>query len=254
LIHGPQLPVRRRPRRPGQVRSWRPGHGRGDRRRRRRLRLSQLVACGDVSGAHCARRCCAAPPRAPPSAATVSGAGLGRAPLRPRRPSTGPGSDSGPRSALRRQCSTATFHRPRVGLGCPPTHRRSTLHFAHYDRRSALEAGLRSNQAAWHAAQPSPAASSGPRRPTSPAVSDTGSDSRSRASTDDAADSLEALLGVAKHDLDRYGLSSPWATTAKRAGSKMLPDDIANLSSFLLTCSWFSLRARIRHTKPRCLA
>jgi len=97
------------------------------------------------------------------------------------------------------------------------------------------------------------------RHTTIPAASDTGSDSRSRrASTDDAADSLEALLGVAnpdlQHDLDRYGLSSPWATDAKSAGSKMLPDDIANLSAFLLTCSWFSWRARIRHTKPRGLA
>jgi len=38
-----------------------------------------------------------------------------------------------------------------------------------------------------------------------------------------------------QHDLGRYGLSSPWATAAQRAGSKMLPDDIVNLSVFLIT-------------------
>ena len=53
-----------------------------------------------------------------------------------------------------------------------------------------LEAGLaaRSNQAVWNASQTSPAsASSGLHRPASPAASDAGSDSLSRASTDDAA-------------------------------------------------------------------
>ena len=60
------------------------------------------------------------------------------------------------------------------------------------------------------------------------AVSDADSDSRSRASTDDADDSLEALLGDAdpnlRHDLARCGLSSPWATAVQSDGSKMLPD------------------------------
>jgi len=41
----------RRPRSPGRVRRWRPGHCRGDRLRQRRLRLSELVACCDASSA-----------------------------------------------------------------------------------------------------------------------------------------------------------------------------------------------------------
>ena len=60
-------------------------------------------------------------------------------------------------------------------------------------RIQPLEAGLaaRSNQAAQNASQTSPAsASSGLRRPASPAASDAGSDSLSRASTDDAAASI----------------------------------------------------------------
>jgi hypothetical protein len=71
-------------------------------------------------------------------------------------------------------------------------------------RLQPLEAGLRSTQAALNAAQTSPDASR-PRRSASPPVSDADSDSRSRASTDDADDSLEALLGTAdpnfQHDL-----------------------------------------------------
>ena len=102
-----------------------------------------------------------------------------------------------------------------------------------------LEAGLRSTQASQNAARTSPAASSRPRRSASPTVSDADSDSRSRASTDDADDSLEALLGDAdpnlQHDLAHCCLSSPWATSVKSAGSKMLPDDIVNLSAFLIT-------------------
>ena len=65
--HGSQRPVRR-PRRPCRFRRWRPGHGRGDRRRRLLLRLAELVACGGASGAHCDRRGC---PAAPSTAANV---------------------------------------------------------------------------------------------------------------------------------------------------------------------------------------
>jgi hypothetical protein len=95
-------------------------------------------------------------------------------------------------------------------------------------RLQPLEAGLRSTQASQIAALTSPAASR-PRCSASPPVSDADSDSRSRASTDDADDSLEALLGDAdpnlQHDLAYCGLSSPWATAVKRAGSKMLQID-----------------------------
>ena len=105
-------------------------------------------------------------------------------------------------------------------------------------RLQPLEAGLRSTQAALNAAQTSPDASR-PRLSASPLVSDADSDSRSRASTDDADDSLETLLGDAdpnlRYDLARCGLSSPWVTAVQNAGSKMLPDDIVNLSAFLIT-------------------
>ena len=60
----------------------------------------------------------------------------------------------------------------------------------------------------------------------------------SRASTDDAASSLDALLEVAspdlEHDLNQCGFSSPWAIAVKIAGSKISADDIVNLSSFLI--------------------
>ena len=117
---------------------------------------------------------------------------------------------------------------------------RFTTSFTALDARlQPLEAGLRSTQAAPNASRTSPAASSRPRRSASPTVSDADSDSRSRASTDDADDSLETLLGDAdpnlRHDLVRCGLSSPWATAVQSAGSKMLPDDIVNLSAFLIT-------------------
>jgi hypothetical protein len=105
-------------------------------------------------------------------------------------------------------------------------------------RLQPLEAGLRSTQAALNAARTSPEASR-PRLSASPPVSDADSDSRSRASTDDADDSLESLLGNAdpnfRHDLVHCGLSSPWAIAVKSPGSKMLPDDIVNLSAFLIT-------------------
>jgi len=97
---------------------------------------------------------------------------------------------------------------------------------------------LRSTQAALNAARTSPD-DSRPRLSASPPVSDADSDSRIRASTDDADDSLETLLGNAdpnfQHDLAQCGLSSPWAIAVKSPGSKMLPDDIVNLSAFLIT-------------------
>ena len=105
-------------------------------------------------------------------------------------------------------------------------------------RLQPLEAGLRSTQASLNAVRTSPDASR-PRLSASPPVSDADSDSRSRASTDDADDSLEALLGNAdpnfQHDLAQCGLSSPWALAVKSPGSKMAPDDIVNLSAFLIT-------------------
>jgi len=83
------------------------------------------------------------------------------------------------------------------------------------------------------------AAERAPRaRTASPARSVAGSDSVSRASTDDSHDSLAALLGVASadltYDLRQNGLSPAWAIAVKSPGSKFSGDDIVNLSTLLI--------------------
>ena len=96
-----------------------------------------------------------------------------------------------------------------------PQWARSCRRFGSASPRSLqpLEAGLRSTQASQNAARTSPAASSCPCRSASPTVSDADSDSLSRASTDDADDSLEARASSVVSEVERR--PSIWARAAK---------------------------------------
>jgi hypothetical protein len=88
------------------------------------------------------------------------------------------------------------------------------------------------------------AVSCAPRaRAASPTGSATGSETASRAPTDDLSSRLDALLGVASgdlaHDLRQSGLSPAWALAVKNTGSKISGDDIVNLSTLLIVGRMF---------------
>jgi hypothetical protein len=85
----------------------------------------------------------------------------------------------------------------------------------------------------------SPGAPVAPRHSASPTGSATGSDTTSLASTEeDLVSILDAILGVASddlaHDFRKRGLSPAWSNVVKSTGSKILGDDIVNLSTLLI--------------------
>ena len=151
-------------------------------------------------------------------------------------------------TTARRPCRTpcsAAFYRPLVSLDCPHRHRGSPHNFAQFDRRSDP------TRLAW---QHGPTELRGPTlsRPRLPLslqafVALPAPQLRKQAQRQRSAVPPLMMLPPAsihswgsscpdlEHDLQRRGLSSPWAIAVKRAGSKISVDDLVNLSAFLIT-------------------